>query len=316
MKLMTKSRFQNHALSSPSEEGRMNARVGEPRGERKRSERVERCTTTKYDDAAVGTRLTPSKNDRRYNGPMNTTIYIYISTVSSFLMRQEDISYSELTLTAQLETAFFHNAKRVYTFKSSKELRAIPISKKFYNCLFRFDESTIGTPIKCTEMMTFRFHVVIVSKFKLHSFFHPTESNLLGNLCACGTRMSSLFNIGKQQGYNDPLCYTMSLILYNLKKYIPDRINTGNAKIKLKEQYAIIGIAGTMICLSKYYVLSCSYEISCMYLPNEQLFLVIHPPGHYGGSCKMENQDQNIDQSDRGWKREGCTMTREGAPGR
>lgn len=29
------------------------------------SERVERCTTTKYDDAAVGTRLTPSKNDRR-----------------------------------------------------------------------------------------------------------------------------------------------------------------------------------------------------------------------------------------------------------
>lgn len=33
-------------------------------GERRR-ERVERCTTTKYDDAAVGTRLTPSKNDRR-----------------------------------------------------------------------------------------------------------------------------------------------------------------------------------------------------------------------------------------------------------
>lgn len=35
------------------------------RGGERGSERVERCTTTKYDDAAVGTRLTPSKNDRR-----------------------------------------------------------------------------------------------------------------------------------------------------------------------------------------------------------------------------------------------------------
>lgn len=42
----------------------MNARGGGGWGEAR--ERVERCTTTKYhDDAAVGTRLTPSKNDRR-----------------------------------------------------------------------------------------------------------------------------------------------------------------------------------------------------------------------------------------------------------
>ncbi|EGI64064.1 hypothetical protein G5I_07646 [Acromyrmex echinatior] len=550
------------------QEGRMNARVGESRGERKRSERVERCTTTN---------ASPSDDPRsQCNGPVNTTIsfsqrysihpgcshlsHLDLRTKSWyvfprflwFLMRQKDISYSELTLTAQLETAFFHNARRdrekpekesalrsptscilfgdkhgtwirvlqfssqagnvtsnefhvreedlsiskallmlhtrqqlkrkgrarqakiivdvvsivssqpwpmpngqarkaqlateantpfrygclhvfgldfqseqlnqvsgvlsfyghtdtkVYAFRSSKELKAILIiSKNFttvpkYRGLFR-GESTVGTPIKRTEMMTFRFHVVIVliaadllqnpvstaalqserpmtgkrrgalnpvykqSKFKLRMyvlvdddtlivpflysttcnrfFFHPTESNLLGNLCACGTReqtlfssrkcqsqrsfsfkrlltitqdfnqsirlsnlltsdtvrqqiMSSLFNIGRQQGCNDPLCYT---ILYNLKKYIPDRINTGNAKIKLKEQYALTGIAGTTICLSNAmcYVLSCSYEISCVYLPNEQLFLVIHPPGNYRGSCKMENQNQNIDRSDR-----------------
>jgi len=36
-----------------------------------------------------------------------------------------------------------------------------------------------------------------------------------------------------------------------------------------------------------------------VYSPDKQLFLVIHPPRHHGGSCKMENHDQNLDRSDR-----------------
>lgn len=29
-------------------------------------------------------------------------------------------------------------------------------------------------------------------------------------------------------------------------------------------------------------------------LPDEQLFLIIHPPGHHSGSCKMENYNQRV----------------------
>jgi len=34
-----------------------------------------------------------------------------------------------------------------------------------------------------------------------------------------------------------------------------------------------------------------SYHLRA-YSPDEQLFLIVHPPGHDGGSCKMENSHQ------------------------
>lgn len=40
-------------------------------------------------------------------------------------------------------------------------------------------------------------------------------------------------------------------------------------------------------------------EIRCIIdLPNEQLFLIIHPPGHHGGSCKMENHESEFRSRD------------------
>ncbi|KYQ49007.1 FERM domain-containing protein 3 [Trachymyrmex zeteki] len=103
-----------------------------------------------------------------------------------------------------------------------------------------------------TLIVSFLYSTAIV-------FFHPTESNLLGNLCACGTRKQTLFSFRKCQSFN--ISFLFFKILYNLKKYIPDRINIGNAKVKFKKQYALIGIAllerksretfaGATICLS------------------------------------------------------------------
>ncbi|EZA57693.1 hypothetical protein X777_00793 [Ooceraea biroi] len=36
-------------------------------------------------------------------------------------------------------------------------------------------------------------------------------------------------------------------------------------------------------------------KVSCGYSPDEQLFLIVHPPGHHSGSCKMENYDQYLE---------------------
>ncbi|KYN20469.1 hypothetical protein ALC57_07375 [Trachymyrmex cornetzi] len=253
----------------------------------------ERCTTTKYDDAAVGTRLTPSKNDRRclpcflrasqfptsLSPPGRVSSCCNQHNVSSFSLRYSGCSH--LSHLIDLCTKSSEALLMLYTRQQLKRKGRARQAKIIY---------TIGTVIKCTEMMTFRFDVVIV----------PIATDLLQNPVSTAALQSERPMTGKRRGALNPVYKqwrfklriyllmtsdTVRHMLYNLKKYISDRMNTGNTKIKFEEQYALIALL--------------EYGISCVYLPNEQLFLVIHPPGHYGSSCKMENQDQNIDRSDR-----------------
>ncbi|KYM95102.1 hypothetical protein ALC62_14258, partial [Cyphomyrmex costatus] len=174
-------------------------------------------------------------------------------TSNEFHVPEEDLSIDEALLMEQLNDhtsgiLIFLWLSYVMSTLYEKFLQLFFVAKKVY---------TFGTKSKRRSFRDESIYDTATSinsaKFKLRTYIVLVDDDTLIVSLLCSTA------------------------LYDLKEYIPDGINTGNAKIKLNKSDLSVKM------------LSChSLTHACVYLPNKQLFLVIHPPRHHGRSCKME----------------------------